>query len=113
MKRLGNIGAAYVGLKLIQNNEHFPKKSLIRLWNILYNIESCFLIFNLFIPKKGKVCLLQLDDFRIPEICAVVPSSGKREYCFPVDYMTLIHTITVFLCVYDNQGNMCTTVRVM
>ena len=38
----------------------------------------------------GKVCLFQLGNSRISEIYTVVPSSGKREYCFAIDYMSLI-----------------------
>lgn len=86
-------------------------KSLIIVWNALYNLESCFLLINLFTPKKGKVGPLQLGNLRISEIYAVVPSSGKKEYCFAVDYKALIQIkYKNILCV---TGNMCTTVREM
>lgn len=78
-------------------------KSLIILWNTLYNLKSYFLLINLFTPKKGKEGPLQLGNLRISEIYAVVPSSGKKEYCFAVDYKALIKINYKIFCVCDRE----------
>lgn len=49
------------------------------------------------------MCLLQLDPLRAPATYAVIPSSGKRAYCFAVDCMALIPIIKIFLCVCDSK----------
>lgn len=49
------------------------------------------------------MCLLQLDLLRVSATYAVVPSSGKRAYCFAVDYMALIPIIKIVLCVCDSK----------
>ena len=59
------------------------------------------------------MCLLQLD-VKISEIYAVIPSSGKREYCFGTDYLSFdtikIVCVCVCVCVRECQGYVCTTV---
>lgn len=109
-KTVGNIGTSCIVLKFIQSKFFPPNKSLI--WNTLWNLESCFLIIQLFIPKKAKVCLLQLDPLRVPATYAVVPSSGKRAYCFAVD-LHGINTNYKNICVCVWQQNRYTAVREM